>query len=150
MFNHIIIIFQSDSASDDDFNVVGSSLLTILDDYAFNYNTIEGDIHFLLENIGNSYNIIIFTGHLYQHTALQTRQLTMTTDNVGHEDLIMTIDSSEFPSFSQPRMSIEIPPDLDKIFTNMSGIKSNGVRLVSFLYANVIGLFPSSLPGENG
>ena len=53
MFNHIIIIFQSDSASGDDFNVVGSSLLAILDDYAFNHN-IEGDIHFLLENIGNT------------------------------------------------------------------------------------------------
>ena len=73
----------------------------------------------------------------------------MTTENVGHEDLIMTIDSSEFPSFSQPRMSIEIPPDLVKMFTNMSGMRSNGVRLVSFLYANVIGLFPSSLLGEN-
>ena len=52
MFNHVIIIFQSDGASGDDFNVVGSSLLAILDDYAFNHN-IEGDTHFLLENIGN-------------------------------------------------------------------------------------------------
>ena len=72
----------------------------------------------------------------------------MTTNSVGHEDLIETIDSSDFPSFSQPRMSIEIPPDLVKMFTNMSGMGSDGVRLVSFLYANVIGLFPSSLPGE--
>ena len=32
--------------------MVGSSLLAILDDYAFNH--IEGDTHFLLENIGNT------------------------------------------------------------------------------------------------
>ena len=53
--NHIIIIFQSDSASGDDFNVMGSSLLAILDDYALNH--IEGDTHFLIENIGNNYTI---------------------------------------------------------------------------------------------
>ena len=73
----------------------------------------------------------------------------MTTNSVGHEDLIETIDSSDFPSFSQPRMSIEIPTDLVRMFSNMSGMGLNGVRLVSFLYANVAGLFPSSLPGEN-
>ena len=60
------------------------------------------------------------------------------------------IDSSDFPSFSQSRMSIEIPPDLARMFSNMSGMGSNGVRLVSFLYANVAGLFASGLPGNNG
>ena len=55
MFNHIIIIFQSDGASGDDLNVIGSSLLAILDDYALNH--IEGDTHFLLENIGKVYNL---------------------------------------------------------------------------------------------
>ena len=144
MFNHVLNIFQSDSASGDDFNVVGSSLLAILDDYAFNH--IEGDIHFLLENIGNTickqHNYII---HLHHHTALQTRKLTMATNSVGHEDLIETIDSS---SFSQPNMSIEIPTDLVRMCSNMSGIESNGVRLVSFLYANVTELLPSSLPGD--
>ena len=58
MLNHIIIIFQSDSASGVDFNLVGSSLLAILDDYAFNY--IERDTHFLLENIGKVYNLHIY------------------------------------------------------------------------------------------
>ena len=47
--------FQSDSASGGDFNVIGSSLLAILDDYAFNH--IDGDTHFLLENIGNTINL---------------------------------------------------------------------------------------------
>ena len=146
MFNNVIIIFQSDGASGDDFNVVGSSLLAILDDYAFNH--IEGDTHFLLENIGNT----ICTQHIYilhQHTALQTSKLTVTTSSVGHEDLIETIDSSDFPSFSQPKISIEIPTDLVRMCSNMSGIVSNCVRLVSFLYANVTELLPSSLPGDN-
>ena len=62
MFNHFIIIFQSDSTSGNDFNVMGSSLLAILDDYAFNY--IEGDI-FLLENIGNT----ICTQQLFTFTS---------------------------------------------------------------------------------
>ena len=121
--------------------MVGSSLLAILDDYALNH--IEGDVNFFLENIGNTICTLYCAVHL-QHTALQTRQLS--TDS---EDLIMTIDSSEFPFFSQPRMFIEIPPDLVKMFSNMSGMGSNGVRLVSFLYANVTGLLPNSLPGEN-
>ena len=69
----------------------------------------------------------------------------MTTNSVGHEDLIETIDSS---SFSQPNMSIEIPTDLVRLCSNMSGTGSNGVRLVSFLYANVTELLPSSLPGD--
>ena len=77
-------------------------------------------------------------------SALQIRQLTR--DIVGQEDLMSTIDSSDFPSVSQPRMSIEIPPDL---VSNISVLGSNGVHLVSFLYVNVAGLFPSSLPGEN-
>ena len=65
MFNHVIIIFQSDGASGDDFNVVGSSLLAILDDYAFNH--IEGDTHFLLENIGNT----ICTQHINIYINIQ-------------------------------------------------------------------------------
>ena len=65
------------------------------------------------------------------------------------EDLIMTVDSSDLPSFSQPRMLIEIPPDLVKMFSSMSGMGSNGVRLVSFLYVNVTELLPNSLPGVN-
>ena len=73
----------------------------------------------------------------------------MTTDTIGHEDLIETIDSSEFPSFSQPNMSIEIPTNLVRMCNNMSGTGSNGVRLVSFLYENVTELFPSSLPGDD-
>ena len=86
---------------------------------------------------------------IYTHTVLQTRQLT--TYSVGQEDLISAIDSSDFPSFSQQRMSIQIPPDLVRIFSNMSGTGLNGVRLGSFLYVNVDGLFPNaSLPGGNG
>ena len=85
--------------------MVRSLLLAILDDYALNH--IEGDVNFFLENIGNTIcTLHYFNVHL-QHTALQKRQLS--TDS---EDLIMTIDSSEFPFFSQPRMFIEIPPDL--------------------------------------
>ena len=80
-------------------------------------------------------------------TVLQTRQLT--SDSIGQEDLITAIDSSDFPSFSEPRMSIEIPPDLVRMFINMSGMGSNGVRLGSFLYVNVTGLFSGGLPGEN-
>ena len=73
----------------------------------------------------------------------------MTTSSVGHEDLIETIDSIEFPSFSQPKMSIEIPTSLVRMCSNMSGIVSNCVHLVSFLYANVTELLPSGLPGDN-
>ena len=79
------------------------------------------------------------------HIVLQTRQLT-----TGQEDqLITTIDSSDFPSFSQPRMTMEVPSDLVGMFSNMSGLESNRVRLVSFMYANVTGLFPRSLQGDN-
>ena len=88
----------------------------------------------------------LYTCHSLVLTALQTRQLT--SDSVGQEDLITAIDSSDFPSFSHAMMSIEIPPDLVGMFSNMSGMGSNGVRLGSFLYANVTGLFSSSLPGE--
>ena len=124
--------------------MVGSSLLAILDDYAV--NDIEGDINFFLENIGNTLcTLHYFNVHL-QYAALQTITRQLSTDS---EDLIMTIDSSDLPSFSQPRMLIEIPPDLVKMFSSMSGMGSNGVRLVSFLYAHVTGLLPNSLPGEN-
>ena len=90
-------------------------------------------------------------GHrkLYFLAAFQMRQYE--ADSVGQEDLITTIDSSDFSSFSQLKMSIEIPPDLVRMFSNMSGMGSNGVQLGSFLYTNVAGLFPSaSLPGEDG
>ena len=118
-----------------------------MDDYAF--NNFEQEDSFILGNIG----IIIvhlYTSFISLNTiiVLKTRQLT--TDSVGQEDLITAISSSDFPSFSQPRMSIEIPPDLVRMFINMSSMGSNGVRLVSFLYTNVTGLFSSSLPGENG
>ena len=80
--------------------------------------------------------------------ALQIRQLT--AEILNQEDLITAIDSSDFPSFSELRMSIAIPADLARMFLNMSGMESNGVRLVSFLYANVTGLFPNaSLQGDN-
>ena len=88
--------------------------------------------------------IIAMNTSTYVYIALQTRQLT--TDSTDQKDLITVTDSSDFPSFSHPRMSIEIPTDLVKMFINMSGMGSNGVRLVSFLYANVTGLFPQ---GEN-
>ena len=120
-----------------------------MDDYAF--NNFEEENSFILGNIG----IIIlhrYSSFISLNTiiVLQTRQLT--TDSVDQEDLITAIDSSDFPSFSQLRMSIEIPPDLVRMFSNTteSSMGSNGVRLGSFLYANVTGLFSSSLPGENG
>ena len=79
---------------------------------------------------------------------LQIRQLTEIIDQ--EVDLITAIDCSDFFSFSEPRMSIEIPPALVRMFINMSGMGSNGARLVSFLYVNVTGLFPNaSLPGDN-
>ena len=46
----IVIIFQSDDGVE--FNVVGSSLLAISDDYSFNH--VKGKINFFLENIGNT------------------------------------------------------------------------------------------------
>ena len=76
--------------------------------------------------------------------ALQTRQLTTDSD-----DPVTAIDSSDFPSFSQTRMSIEIPQELVGMFSNTSGMSSNGVRLGSFLYGNVTGLFSGGLPGDN-
>ena len=128
--------------------MVGSSLLAIMDDYAFNH--LEQEDSFILGNIGiiivHLYTSLYFIEH--NNIVLQTRQLT--TDFVGQENLITAIDSSDFPSFSQLRMSIEIPPDLVRTFINMSSMGSNGVRLVSFLYTNVTELFSSSLPGENG
>ena len=98
--------------------------------------------------IQSAHNIAIYT-YINIHAALQASKLKVATSSVGHKDLIETIDSSEFPSFSQPKMSIEIPTDLVRMCSNMSGTGSNGVRLVSFLYANVTGLLPSSLPGDN-
>ena len=118
--------------------------MAVMDDYIF--NDIETEDSFPSGNIGIMFNLIDY--YNYDCTALQTRQLT--TDNGSQEDLMTTIDSSDFPSLTQPRMSIEIPPDLVRMFSNMSGMGSNGVRLGSFLYVNVTGLFPSSLPGENG
>ena len=115
------------------------------------HSTISREVHIsslktlVIQSAINNHNYL----HLHQHTALQTSKLTVTTSSVGHEDLIETIDSSEFPSFSQPKMSIEIPTDLVRMCSNMSGIESNCVRLVSFLYANVTELLPSSLPGDN-
>ena len=118
-----------------------------MDDYAF--NNFEQEDSFILGNIG----IIIV--HLYTSLislntiiVLKTRRLTI--DSVGQEERITAIDSSDFPSLLQPRMSIEIPLDLVKMFISTSRMGSNGVRLVSFLYVNVTGLFSSSLPGENG
>ena len=120
-----------------------------MDDYAFNH--LEQEDSFISEYIGiiivHRYSPFYFIEH-NNNIVLQTKQLT--TDSVGQEDLITAIDSSDFPSFSQQRMSIEIPPDLVRMFINMSGMGSNGVRLVSFLYVNVTGLLSSSLPGENG
>ena len=117
-----------------------------MDDYAF--NNFEQEDSFISENIGII--IIVATSFLSlnKNLVLQTKQLT--TDSVGQEDLITSISSSDFPSFSQPRMSIEIPLNLVNMFINMSSMGTNGVRLVSFLYTNVTGLFSSSLPGENG
>ena len=118
--------------------------MAVIDDYIF--NDIETEERFQLGNIGIMFNLIDY--YNYDCTALQTRQLT--TDNASQEDLMTAIDSSDYPSLThQPRMSIEIPPDLVRMFSNMSGMGSNGVRLGSFLYANVTGLFPSSLPGGN-
>ena len=117
-----------------------------MDDYAF--INFEQEDSFILGNIG------IIIAHRYssfisqKYIVLQTSQLT--TGSVGQEDLITAIDSSDFPSFSQLRMSIEIPPDLVRMFSNMSGMGSNGVRLGSFLYGNVTGLFSGGIPGENG
>ena len=115
------------------------------------HSTISREIHISSLKtlvIQSAHNIIIYI-YINIHAALQTRKLTVTTSSVSHEDLIETIDSSEFPSFSQPKMSIEIPTDLVRMCSNMSGIVSNCVRLVSFLYANVTELLPSSLPGDN-
>ena len=99
-----------------------------------------------LETLVAAIHYTTFISLLNTITVLQTRQLT--TDSIDQEDLITAIDSSDFLSLSQPRMSIAIPPALVRMFSNMSGMGSNGVRLGSFLYANVTGLFPGvSLQG---
>ena len=73
--------------------MVGSSLLAITDDYAF--NNFEQEDSFILGNIG----IIIvhqYTSLISLNTiiVLKTRQLT--TDSVGQEERITVIDSSDF------------------------------------------------------
>ena len=44
-----------------------------------------------------------------------------------------------------PKMSIQVPSELIEKFDDNDGV----VRVVSYLYYNVEGLFPSGLPGEN-
>ena len=74
---------------------------------------------------------------------LQTMELSP-LDNAG-SDYIVAIDSSDYSSWMQPRMLLEIPASLVRTFLDMK----SGVQLVSFLYADVTCLIPNSLPMEN-
>ena len=60
------------------------------------------------------------------------------------EGYIPTIDSGDFNT-DLPRMSIQIPSELIKLFANSSG----SIRLISAIFYNVEELFPSGRPGDN-
>ena len=64
------------------------------------------------------------------------------------EESITTINSGDFRD-DVPRMSIEIPPELIRMFAASSGRDGGVVRVISALYYNVEDLFPSGRPGMN-
>jgi hypothetical protein len=65
-----------------------------------------------------------------------------------HEDYLVAIDSksADFPENNFTKMSLMIPQEL---LSQLVSTGSDGsVRLGSFLYNNVSGLFPGNLPGR--
>ena len=77
----------------------------------------------------------------------------MSEDDFGEKDILTVIDSNQLPDRADllPRMSLQVPRELIQIFqdTHMGNGSMERVRLVSFIYDNVNGLFPGSLPGRN-
>ena len=115
-------------------------MLAILDVYVFNNLNKQEDI--ALERIG-TYTLFNNFFHMTKFAVLQTMELSP-LDNAG-SDYIVAIDSSDYSSWMQPRMLLEIPASLVRMFLDMK----SGVQLVSFLYADVTCLLPNSLPMEN-
>ena len=75
--------------------------------------------------------------------------LTLVNLTREQEQRLATIDSQEFDLLREsPRMSVEIPRSLLRMFRNMSA--EGIVRVGSFVYEDIGGLFPAHLPGEDG
>ncbi len=53
-------------------------------------------------------------------------------------------------SSGTPQYSIEIPRQLLRQFRNISGQIVDELRVASFIFNNVTGLFPAELPDRNG
>ena len=73
----------------------------------------------------------------------------LSEDDFGERDILSAIDSDQLPDRpdSPPRMSLQVPRELFR--DNTSRSIGERVRLGSFVYDSVDGLFPGSLPGRN-
>lgn len=74
----------------------------------------------------------------------------MQTQNIspeGEEGYFTTINSRDVIGDEFPVMSIQIHSHLVDMFA--AGNDGGVVRVVSFLYYNIHGLFPSGRPGQN-
>lgn len=75
--------------------------------------------------------------------------------DIGREKLLNAIDSEDLPFRDRERlrMAIQVPRELIQSIRDIAGLAGlNGqgrVRLGSFLYDNMDGLLPTSLPGRN-
>ena len=81
------------------------------------------------------------------HAGLQSKVLS---EEDASGDFIIAIDSAELPPNNFTRMSLKIPRELLRLLLGDSGVESGGagsVRLGSFVYNDMTGLFPGSLPG---
>lgn len=72
-----------------------------------------------------------------------SKQLQMLDDMLEDNESFTTISSSEFLDDSVPHMSIQIPLELARKFS-----QQEIVTVVSHLYYNVEELFPGGLPGK--
>ena len=73
----------------------------------------------------------------------------MLSEDDFERDMLRAIDSDQLPDRpgSPPRMSLQVPRELFQ--ANTSHSIGERVRLGSFVYDSVNGLFPGSLPGRN-
>ena len=63
-------------------------------------------------------------------------------------EYVTTISSDELVDEDFPKMSIQVLSEMIEMFADSDG-NDGMVRVVSYLYYNVEGLFPSGPPGEN-
>lgn len=73
----------------------------------------------------------------------------MLSEGDASNDFIIAIDSAELPSNNFTRVSLKIPQELlHRVLSNSEvELKGGSVRLGSFIYNDVTGLFPG-MPGR--